>query len=303
MGARAVRRACVLGVAVVALAGCGSGGKGGTTTSSTTSNASTVTEDASLAAQVPPAIRQAGTIKVSTHVPFPPGELYEVAVGSPIIGFDPELMRAIAGVLGLKTDVVDESFDKILPNIENGHNTVGAASLTDTKGREKTVQMVTYLLPGEAFLTKPEGPHIANLNEICGHKVSALQHTVELEHILVAANRCRGEGKPKIRLSVFEELEEQAIPALLDGQTEILYADAPALEYQKRKLGSKVILTPAHFTPEPYGFVLAQNSGLAQPMVEALKVLMKDGTYAAILKRWHVQGDAISEPVIDGAIH
>ncbi len=101
---------------------------------------------------------------------------------------------------------------------------------------------------------------------------------------------------------MFEELEEQAIPALLDGQAEILYADAPALEYQKRKLGSQVTLTPAHFTPEPYGFVLSQDSGLAQPMVEALKLLMKNGTYAAILKRWQVQGDAISEPVIDGAI-
>ncbi len=302
MGARAVRRTCVLGVAVVALAGCGSGSKGATTGSSTTSSVPTVSEDATLAAQVPPAIRQAGTMKVSTHVPFPPGELYEGAVGSAVIGLDPELMRAIGGVLGLKTDFVEESFEKILPNIENGRNTVGAASLTDTKGREKTVQMVTYLLPGEAFLTRPEGPHITNINEICGHKVSTLQHTVELEHILEAANRCRAEGRPKIRLSVFEELEEQAIPALLDGQTELLYADAPALEYQKRKLGNQVTLTPARFAPEPYGFVLSQDSGLAEPMVEALKVLMKNGTYAAILKHWKLQSDAISEPVIDGAI-
>jgi len=298
MGARAVRRICVLGVAVAALAGCGSGSKSGTATSTTTttSGVPTVTEDASLAAQVPTAIRQAGTIKVSTHSPFPPGEL------SSTLGLDPELMRAIAGVLGVKAVFVDEAFEKILPHVENGQNNVGAASVTDTKGREKTVQMVTYLLPGEAFLTKSSGPNITKLAEICGHKISTLQHTVELEHVLEQANRCKHEGKPKIRVSVFQELESQAIPALLDGQTEILYADSPALEYQKQKLGDQVSLSPVS-NREPYGFVLNQESGLAQPMVEALKVLKANGTYAAILKRWHVQNDALSEPVIDGAIH
>ena len=55
------------------------------------------------------------------------------------------------------------------------------------------------------------------------------------------------------------------------------------------------------FFEEPYGFAIAKDNGLAQPMLAALKVLMKDGTYAAILKRWNLQGNAISNPVINGA--
>ena len=299
MGARAVRRMCVLGVAVAVLAGCGSSKSGttGTTGTTTTSSVPTVTEDASLASLVPPAIRQTGTIKVSTHSPFPPGEL------STTVGMDQELMRAIGAVLGLKPEFVQERFQKILPNVENGNNTVGAASVTDTKGREKTVQLVTYLSPGEAFLTRPGGPRITALNQLCGHRVSTIEHTVELEHVLYQSVKCHSEGRKTLDVSVFPELEEQALPALLDGQAEILYADGPAIEYQKRKLGDKVELSPAPTAHEPYGFVLAQTSGLARPMVEALKVLIKNGTYAAILKRWHLQQDAISEPVIDGAIH
>ena len=300
MEARAVRRICVLGVAVVALAGCGGGGKSDTTSSSATTTP-TVTEDSSLAAQVPAVIRQAGTIKVATNVPFPPGELY-APNGTTVIGFDPELMNAIAGVLGLKAEFLPTRFERVLPNVENGTATVGASSVTDTKGREKTVQFVTYLKPGEAFLTKPGGPRIAVPHDMCGHKIGAIEHTVEEEHIFEVADRCHPEGRAKITLTAFQHIEEEAVPALLDGQIELLYADAPALEYQQRKLGSKVTVAPAHFVREPYGFVLAQNSGLAQPMVEALKVLMKNGTYAAILKHWHVEGDAISEPVIDGAI-
>ena len=46
---------------------------------------------------------------------------------------------------------------------------------------------------------------------------------------------------------------------------------------------------------------LPKGSGLATPVLEALKVVMASGTYASILKKWELDSAAISNPVINGA--
>ena len=40
---------------------------------------------------------------------------------------------------------------------------------------------------------------------------------------------------------------------------------------------------------------------MAKPILAAVKVLMADGKYLAILKTWGIQSGAISNPVINGA--
>ena len=61
-----------------------------------------------------------------------------------------------------------------------GKYDVGASSFTDTKEREKTVDFVTYLSVGEAFLTKANGSvHPKALAELCGLTVSVESGTVE----------------------------------------------------------------------------------------------------------------------------
>ena len=42
---------------------------------------------------------------------------------------------------------------------------------------------------------------------------------------------------------------------------------------------------------------------MAQPILDALKKLMGDGTYMQILQKWGMQDGAINNPVINGAIY
>jgi polar amino acid transport system substrate-binding protein len=52
----------------------------------------------------------------------------------------------------------------------------------------------------------------------------------------------------------------------------------------------------------PYGIALPKGTGLAKPVLDALKELMSNGRYMAILKKWGIQAGAISNPKINGAI-
>src|SRR4029077_3619763 len=156
-------------LAVMVLAGCG-GSKSSTATTST--SASATKANPAIAAQVPASIKAKGTLIVASEAQYAPNE-FIASDGHTVIGMDPDMVKAIAGVLGLKAQVVNSTFEAIIPGLAAGRYDVGASSFTDTKEREKTVDFVTYLKVGEALLTKANGgPKLNTLAELCGHTVS-----------------------------------------------------------------------------------------------------------------------------------
>jgi polar amino acid transport system substrate-binding protein len=289
---------CSAVFALAALAGCG-GGKKTTSTSSTAPGTSTTPRvNATIAAQVPPAIKAKGTLVVASEAEYAPNE-FIAPDGHTVIGMDPDMVKAIAAVLGLKAKVVNSTFEAIIPGLAAGRYDIGASSFTDTKEREKTVDFVTYLSVGQAFLTKASGgPKPNALADLCGLTVSVEKGTVEFEEAEEQNKKCKEAGKP-IKLLTFPGQNEANL-ALSSGRAEVDYADSPIIAYQVRQLGVSVHSSPT-FGAAPYGLALPKGNGMAKPVLEALKVLMANGTYAAILKKWELQSAAITNPVINGA--
>jgi len=284
-------------LALALLTGCGSS-KSSSTASTATVATPTPSVNASIAAQVPAAIKKKGTLTVASEAEYAPNE-FIAPDGHTVIGMDPDLVKALAAVMGLKARVVNSTFEAIIPGLAAGRYDIGASSFTDTKEREKTVDFVTYLSVGQAFLTKADGgPKPNTLADLCGHKVSVEKGTVELEEAEKQNKKCKAAGKP-ITLLIFPG-QNDANLALSSGRAEIDYADSPIIAYQVRKLGVSVRSSPT-FGAAPYGLALPKGNGMAKPVLEALKVLMADGTYAAILKKWELESAAINNPTINGA--
>jgi len=284
-------------LALALLTGCGSS-KSSSTASTATAATPTPSVNAAIAAQVPAAIKQKGTLTVASEAEYAPNE-FIAPDGHTVIGMDPDLVKALAAVMGLKARVVNSTFEAIIPGLAAGRYDIGASSFTDTKEREKTVDFVTYLSVGQAFLTKADGgPKPNTLADLCGHKVSVEKGTVELEEAEKQNKKCKAAGKP-ITLLIFPG-QNDANLALSSGRAEIDYADSPIIAYQVRKLGVSVRSSPT-FGAAPYGLALPKGNGMAKPVLEALKVLMADGTYAAILKKWELESAAINNPTINGA--
>jgi polar amino acid transport system substrate-binding protein len=292
-----IPRMCALALAVSLLAGCGSS-KSSSTASSATTVAPTSANPA-IAAQVPDAIKTKGTLTVGTEAQYAPNEFISPD-GHTVIGMDPDLLKALASVMGLNVKVVNTTFEAIIPGLAAGRYDLGASSFTDTKEREKTVDFVTYLSVGQAFLSKSNGgPKLNALAELCGHTVSVEKGTVELEEAEKQNKRCKSAGKPAIKLLVFPG-QDGANLALSSGRAEVDFADSPIIAYQVRQLGVSVRSSPT-FGAAPYGLAIPKGNGMAKPVLAALKLLMANGTYLAILKKWQLQSAAISNPVINGA--
>lgn len=287
--------ACV----AAAFAGCGSSSSsssgGGGSTSSTPATAA----DPAVAALVPAAIKSKGTLSVASDASYAPNE-FIAPDGHTVIGMDADLVKALAATMGLKANVVNVTFDAIIPGMAAGKYDVGASSFTDTKEREKTVDFVTYLSVGEAFLTKANsGVHVNTLPDLCGHAVSVEKGTVEETDAATQDKKCRAAGKPAIKLLVFPD-QNGANLALSSGRAQVDFADSPIIAYQVRQLGVQVKSGPT-FGTAPYGLALPKGNGMAKAVLAALKALMANGTYQAILKKWQLQSAAVTSPVINGA--
>jgi polar amino acid transport system substrate-binding protein len=292
-----VGAACVVSLLLPVLAGCGSSKSSSTKSSTATTPVTSQAVNPAIAAQVPAAIKSKGTLVVGSEAEYAPNE-FIAPDGHTVIGMDPELVSAIAAVMGLKTKVVNSTFEAIIPGLAAGRFDIGASSFTDTKEREKTVDFVTYLSVGEAFLSKSAGPKPNTLADLCGLTVSVEKGTVELEDAEKQNKKCKAAGKP-IKLLVFPG-QDGANLALSSGRSEIDFADSPIIAYQVRQLGVSVRSSPT-FGTAPYGFAIPKGNGMAKPFLEALKAVMANGTYAAILKKWQLSSAAISNPVINGA--
>jgi len=79
-------------------------------------------------------------------------------------------------------------------------------------------------------------------------------------------------------------------------------ADSTVAAYIVKQSQGRFKLSGKPYGTAPYGIAIPKGSGLDKPVLDALKVLMKDGTYKAILAKWGVTPGAITNPKINGAI-
>jgi polar amino acid transport system substrate-binding protein len=234
---------------------------------------------------VPSAVKSKGTITVAADASYAPDEFF-APDGHTVIGMDADLSKAIAAVMGLKANVVNATFDSIIPGLAAGKFDMGASSFTDTKEREKTVDFVDYANVGESFYTKAAGgTSISSIADICGKTVSVEKATTEQMDAQAQSTKCTKAGKPAVKVLVFPD-QNGANLAVASGRAQLGFADTPVAAYQVKKTGGQFKLVGAAYASAPYGLAIPKNTHLAPAVLAAMKVLEANGQYSAILNHW-----------------
>ncbi|HST33029.1 MAG TPA: ABC transporter substrate-binding protein [Solirubrobacteraceae bacterium] len=297
-----VAAAAAVVLVLVVLAGCGSSSSSsssGATSSSTSS--STSAANASLAAQVPAAIKSKGTLNVATEAQYAPNE-FIASDGHTVIGMDAELTDAIASKLGLKAKLINSDFETIIPGLAAGRYDLGVSSFTDTKEREKTVDFVDYFSAGISFYAKSSAnPGVSTVTDLCGKTVAAEKGTVEAEEAEAQSKKCTKEGKKAVTTLSFPGQNAVNL-AVSSGRAELGMADSPVADYQVKQSEGGFKLIGKEYEVAPYGIAIPKTTGMTQPVLGALKAVIADGTYAKILAKWGLQSGAIKTPTVNGAI-
>ena len=283
----------ILGLLAVALLGAGCGSSNDNNNSSSTSATANLTatpginvaKDPKIAAEVPNSIASSGTLSVAADATYAPNE-FIASDGHTVIGMDPDLAKALAQVMGLKADVKNVTFDAIIPGLAANKYDLGMSSFTVTKEREKTVDFVSYAIAGTSFFVKADGgPNIESLADLCGQKVAAERGTTQADDATAQDKKCKAAGKPGVTVQVYPDQNAVNL-ALSSGRADVDMSDSPPAAYAVEQSNGQFKLTGKQYGVAAYGIAIPKNSGLAKPVLDALKAVMADGTYDKIFQYW-----------------
>ena len=287
-------------LAILALAGCGSSSSSTSSTATSTTTSGSNSANAAVVALVPAGVKSKGTLIVASDATYAPNE-FIAEDGHTVIGMDPDLMKALGEVMGLKVNVTNATFDTIIPGLAAGKYDVGASSFTDTLERQKTVDFVTYFTAGVSFYGKTSGgPEVKSVEDLCGKTVAVEKGTTEEEEAKAQSGKCTKAGKKSVTVLVFPD-QNGANLALSSGRAELGMADSPVAAYAVKQSNGNFKLIGPTYGNAPYGIALPKGNGMAKPVQAALKILIANGTYMKILEKWGVQAGAITNPEINGA--
>ena len=267
-------------------AGCGGGGGGTTTSTTLTATPSiNVPVDKKVAAEVPAAVKSKGTLTVAADATYAPNE-FIASNGHTVIGMDADLAKALTQVMGLKSEVKNVTFDAILTGLAANKYDLGMSSFTITKEREKTVDFVSYAIAGTSFFVKADGgPNVQSLADLCGQKVAAERGTTQEADATAQDKKCKAAGKPGVSVSVFPD-ENGVNLALSSGRATVGMADSPPAAYAVEQSNGQFKISGQQYGVAAYGIAMPKNSGLAKPVLDALKNVIADGTYQRIFSYW-----------------
>jgi polar amino acid transport system substrate-binding protein len=252
------------------------------------------------AAELPDAVRQAGALHASVNAIYPPMEYKDTATGQ-LTGLDVELGEALAKRLGVRIVWAESAFEQLMPSLQTRRADLIISGLTDRVSRHEAADFIDYLKTGAQFYVQATSS-MQVLADLCGRRVGTSRSTSFPADIAAWSKaHCEAAGKPAIEVVSAEstadargQLRQGRIDAAVQGSETIPYAFA-------NEPGTYRVLE-APFTSGYQGIAIKKGeAALRDAVAEALRGLITDGTYKAILTKYGLQDNALPEPVINGA--
>ena len=251
-----------------------------------------------VAATLPAGIRDSGRLIVGVNVPYAPNEFKNSA--GDIVGFDVDLINAVAKTLGLVPEYREFLFEDIIPTVQRGEINVGMSSFTDTLERQDQVDFVTYFEAGTLWAQRTGSG--VDPNAACGLRVGMTPgSTHETVEIPAKSDQCVAAGLPAVQAVVYDR-QDQLTAALMNGEIDAMSADSPVTGFAIKGSGGALEAAGDVFDTAPYGWPVQKDSGLAESLRQALEHVMSTGQYKAIATKWGVEKGMIAKPAINGAI-
>ena len=252
------------------------------------------------AADLPEAVRQAGALRLTVNSTYAPMEYRDPATNQ-LTGLDIELAEALAKRLGVKAVWSETPFEQLLPSLQTGRADLIISGFSDRASRRETADFVDYLTTGAQFFVLADSPATAEA-DLCGRKVGTTRSTsfpVEIEKWSKQA--CEAAGKTAVQyvagensIDVRSQLKQGRIDAAVQGSETLPYA-------QSNEPGKYRILG-APFTLGYQGIAFRKDAApLREAVTEALRGLIANGTYNAILTKYGLAANAVAEPLLNAA--
>ena len=198
------------------------------------------------------------------------------------IGYEIDLATDVAKALGVKPVFKQLAVAARIPELQQGHVDVLAASLTHNKERESQVDFaLTHFVTGSKVLVK-KSSGIHNVSELAGKKALTVKGGTQGPNLLKVV--------PTAEIVTFESTQ-QAFQALQQGKGTAYINDEVSLLADFAKLGDKskdYQILPQNLNVEPLAFGIKKGETTVKTAVDdALRGLEKSGEANKVFLKWY----------------
>ena len=289
---------------VVSMGACGTSDKTDSQASVDSNSSSTtgydvsgVKKDEKIAKMLPSSVTKDGKLTVGMDTSYAPAE-FLAADGKTPVGFDVDIVKALAKTFGLEADPQTSNFDSIIPSVGSKYD-IGISSFTVTKERLEAVDFVSHFDAGSAWAVKKGNPNKIDTSDLCGKKVAVQTATMQETEANKIAKQCEADGKDKLEV-ISSKLQTDVTTNVVTGKADVFYADSPVAGYAIAQTDGQLEMLGKVEGVAPEGIVIKKgDSQMDEAVQKAVQKLIDDGTYLKILKYWGVEDGAIETSEIN----
>ncbi|MFE0456878.1 ABC transporter substrate-binding protein [Streptomyces sp. NPDC058914] len=308
--------AAALGLtAALLLAACGNPSDGGTTEVAAASggktkinlspdqNRVTTAKVDSIAAKVPKAIRERGTLEIVDSSGSAAPLTFHANDNKTVIGVEPDIASLVADVLGLELHINTVSWENIFVGLDSAKYDVGFSNITVTEERKEKYDFATYREDNLGFEAKKgSGLKVTGPEDVAGRTVAVGSGTNQEKLLIEWSKENEKAGREPVDIKYYQN-DSDTYLALQSGRIDLYLGPNPTAAYHAAATGkTEVVGTYSGAGSTLQGLIAAttkKDSGLVEPLADAINHVIENGTYAKVLERWGLSDEAVTKSEIN----
>lgn len=236
-----------------------------------------------LASLVLSACGPSGKIKitVATDATWPPFEYVDPTTQA-IIGFDIDLIKAIAENQGLEIEIVNVPWDSLLAGMAQCQYDIAISAMTITEERKQSFNFSDpYFAAGQVVTVQASNTDIKSKEDLAGKTVGVqLGTTGDIEAQKIAGAKVKN----------YDDIG-LAFQDLINGQIDAVIADNPLALGYVGKNPDKIKVVGEVFTDEYYGIAVCKSkTDLLAKINAGLAAVKAQGLLEELTQKWIVSG-------------
>ncbi|MEV5549694.1 ABC transporter substrate-binding protein [Streptomyces sp. NPDC052309] len=268
-----------------------------------------VSEVKAISARLPESVRSRGTLVIGVGA-LPDGFPPLAYVGSDqktLTGAEPDLARLVAAVLGLRPELKNSTWENMFVGIDSGKVDVAFANITDTEERKRKYDFASYRKDDVGFEVLKESTwnFDGDYRNLAGRTVAVDNGTNQEKILLEWQAKLKQEGK-KLTVKHYASKNSTYL-ALTGGKIDAYFAANPGVAYHVTQTARSPLPTRSAGTYSGAGASLQgliaatakKDSGLAEPIADAINHLIDNGQYAKWLAAWNLTTEAVEKSEVN----
>ncbi len=222
---------------------------------------------------------ESDVIKIATDATWPPMEYIDE--NSDLVGFDVDLINAIAEEAGLTVELQNSAWDGIFAGLANGAYDAIISSVTITEDRKAAMSFTApYINAGQVLIVRTDSEGLNSIDDMAGLKVGAQNGTTGDFAI---------EDRPEIKRMAYDEIG-LAVEDLMNGNLQGVVCDsitASDFVLGNENYSKSLMVVGEAFTEEWLGIAVQKsNPELVEKLDAGLAAVKASGKHAELVAKW-----------------